>query len=511
MILLSAGQFAYGTADVYATVAQMTVPEQQPINVSESVWLVQNAWDLYLNWPSNSAQLVTYVWETDAITGQDHPILPSFSAELVDAAGRVQKAYSGLLNETSLDWMTQHLATLASVTVEWTLQTLDLTDLMGPIPNIWTFSLVLDYLESPGANAKLLSYQYYLPVSDVLNYSSHVYFYLICNLVILLLNSAAALTCWWSLYHSLKFYRAVRDAFIDGQLPDVVGEQKPEAAWKALPPSVRLRFLHLWTVVALVGSLCNIFAGAFGLALVLGLGSVFLAFAVRMALGIGALLNCIALMQYLEYSKRFFTLIGTIRFAAANILAFLCAASPVFFGFALLAVTLFSSSTDYFADFDSASVTLFGMGIGDSLMSVFDDGIDAYRWSPIYQVFVFLYTLFFITAFMNLFILIIEQGFKTAKASVGADKEQPVDIRQLMVLAGSINMDELADSSADKKRQKSILAPEDDADENQDRDDEDLPEAATTKLLDKTTASRGEYTKALRARLVVGPKKREIV
>lgn len=49
-------------------------------------------------------------------------------------------------------------------------------------------------------------------------------------------------------------------------------------------------------------------------------------------LGIGAFWACVNLMRYLEYYKRFYTLLSTIRFAFGRVVAFIASAFPVFAG-----------------------------------------------------------------------------------------------------------------------------------------------------------------------------------
>jgi len=129
--------------------------------------------------------------------------------------------------------------------------------------------------------------------------------------------------------------------------------------------------------------------------------------------GLACALSWFALVQFFEYFPKYYSLILTLRISAPKVARFVFGAAPVFFGFAMFGVAMFSSYSELFKDLGAASVTLFALLNGDVIHDVFTALLPA---GPlISRGYLYLFISTFIYAVLNIFIAIVEDSYFTAK------------------------------------------------------------------------------------------------
>eukprot|EP00475_Leptophrys_vorax_P036227 TRINITY_DN6081_c0_g1_i3.p1 TRINITY_DN6081_c0_g1~~TRINITY_DN6081_c0_g1_i3.p1 ORF type:complete len:284 (+),score=81.65 TRINITY_DN6081_c0_g1_i3:275-1126(+) len=133
---------------------------------------------------------------------------------------------------------------------------------------------------------------------------------------------------------------------------------------------------------------------------------------------------------------------------------------PIFVGYAVLGVAVFSSYSDQFASFDAASVTLFSLLNGDEIHDVFDA---LYPHFPVLsRIYLFTFIAMFIYAVLNIFIAIVEDAFFASKAySLKQQKANDSEVDLLDLLDGPPVPNEEIHHDSEMKDDASILDPED--------------------------------------------------
>ncbi|KJE88457.1 hypothetical protein CAOG_00111 [Capsaspora owczarzaki ATCC 30864] len=158
---------------------------------------------------------------------------------------------------------------------------------------------------------------------------------------------------------------------------------------------------------------------------------------------IGILCGWLNLIKFLEWRIEFYMLILAVRCSIGRIARFIITALPVFLGFALAGVALFSELTELFGSLDSAAVTLFAVINGDSVLQVFttlDEKAD-FTYRAIARVYMYTFCVLFITAIINVFIFIIEDGYRLATTLEGFNNQAPrlfidnVRLREILTAA----------------------------------------------------------------------------
>lgn len=126
--------------------------------------------------------------------------------------------------------------------------------------------------------------------------------------------------------------------------------------WEALTWWDQIEILNVWTLVAMAGCVCVLlFAGL----AVRARDDLMVDGALRVLVGLSSLLLWLALIQYLEYDPRYYTLVLTIRRAVPRIVQFVGGIVPMFIGYCLLGTILFGDRTEYFGSLSKTAATLF--------------------------------------------------------------------------------------------------------------------------------------------------------
>lgn len=118
------------------------------------------------------------------------------------------------------------------------------------------------------------------------------------------------------------------------------------------------------------------------------------------------------LLQYFEYNKSMRFVLATIRNSSPVIMRTIVGVLPVYIGFTLLGLMVFSDSKR-FSNFGDAFYNLFAIMNGDEIYSVFRD-IDQINFL-FACIYVYMYIAFSVWVLQNIFTVIIESGYMEGK------------------------------------------------------------------------------------------------
>ena len=135
--------------------------------------------------------------------------------------------------------------------------------------------------------------------------------------------------------------------------------------WEALTWWDQIEILNVWTLVAMAGCVCVLLFA--GLAL-RERDDLMVDGALRVLVGLASLLLWLALIQYLEYDPRYYTLVLTIRRAVPRIVQFVGGIVPMFIGYCLLGTILFGDRTEYFGSLSKTAATLFCVVVSEPVI-----------------------------------------------------------------------------------------------------------------------------------------------
>lgn len=137
--------------------------------------------------------------------------------------------------------------------------------------------------------------------------------------------------------------------------------------WEALTWWDQIEILNVWTLVAMAGCVCVLLFA--GLAL-RARDDLMVDGALRVLVGLASLLLWLALIQYLEYDPRYYTLVLTIRRAVPRIVQFVGGIVPMFIGYCLLGTILFGDRTEHFGSLAKTAATLFCVVVSDPVIRI---------------------------------------------------------------------------------------------------------------------------------------------
>eukprot|EP01126_Amoeba_proteus_P007487 TRINITY_DN12699_c0_g1_i6.p1 TRINITY_DN12699_c0_g1~~TRINITY_DN12699_c0_g1_i6.p1 ORF type:complete len:723 (-),score=193.66 TRINITY_DN12699_c0_g1_i6:206-2167(-) len=262
-------------------------------------------------------------------------------------------------------------------------------------------------------------------------------------------------------------------------------------SWNDIPFSIKLQFFSLWHAISIVGDMFILLASLASLYSESKTQFSHVDTISRLLLGLGCLILCSNLTKYLEYDYTFYTLILTLRHSFWKVCKFTFSCAPIFFGYAFCGVSLFSPYSDSFVDLDSTTVTLFALLNGDDIHATFSDLAKRYPLLLFSRIYLYTFVLLFITAVLNVFIFIIEDGYHLAKVLSSVNIKQlsnnTVDNDSLLlwkVLSRTLDMKKLFDiieaEYPETKPGKSTLLESEESDDlkpkkhdNHDDNDED--------------------------------------
>ena len=187
-------------------------------------------------------------------------------------------------------------------------------------------------------------------------------------------------------------------------------------SWQTLPIGHKLRFFNLWFLVTILADIFLIvscifafFQNSRGSVLTPGASA-----ASSVFLGIGTLLLWCTLLQYLEYSRSFNVVITTMRKAMPRVTRYVISVMPVYMGYTLAGLAMFSHYSERFSTLTKVALTLFAVLNGDEILATYQS-LYPYPYQIVANVYMYSFCILFITSILNLFIFIIEDAYHLAK------------------------------------------------------------------------------------------------
>eukprot|EP01129_Flabellula_baltica_P014701 TRINITY_DN7116_c0_g1_i1.p1 TRINITY_DN7116_c0_g1~~TRINITY_DN7116_c0_g1_i1.p1 ORF type:complete len:602 (+),score=105.47 TRINITY_DN7116_c0_g1_i1:39-1808(+) len=225
---------------------------------------------------------------------------------------------------------------------------------------------------------------------------------------------------------------------------------KPVTSWGDVPFDVKVSFFSSWHLFSVIGDLCIIGSCASGIYTAVGLPTSDFG---RFLLGMGSFVLFSNMTKYLEYNRKFYILIMSLKLAFKRIVRFIFSSAPIFLGYLCCGVVAFSPYSDSFVDMENTGITLFALLNGDDIHATFDALIAEYPYPTLAEIYLYSFIMLFITAVLNIFIFIIEDAYHLSKAlamkskkgnaleSLGPNFE--LDWDQLEKLQSTLNMEKL--------------------------------------------------------------------
>eukprot|EP01125_Pyxidicula_operculata_P020102 TRINITY_DN7350_c0_g1_i1.p1 TRINITY_DN7350_c0_g1~~TRINITY_DN7350_c0_g1_i1.p1 ORF type:complete len:743 (+),score=157.80 TRINITY_DN7350_c0_g1_i1:54-2282(+) len=192
-----------------------------------------------------------------------------------------------------------------------------------------------------------------------------------------------------------------------------MGIVPPPTEWNQIPVGVRLEFWSPWALYSMLGDFLIVTGSMISLVQHFRVPSLDIE---RLIFGVGVLIICARMIEYLEVFPNFYTLIVALRYSSSKLLRYILSVLPLLFGFGLAGLTLFGPHSDSFSDYGNTIVTLFALMNGDDMHGTFTQLEQSYPLGVILpRVFLFVFVILFMSAILNVFIFIIEDGFHLAK------------------------------------------------------------------------------------------------
>jgi hypothetical protein len=176
-------------------------------------------------------------------------------------------------------------------------------------------------------------------------------------------------------------------------------------AWENLTCADKLALFNLWNVVSTVGNVCAI---AYTSVSVTTLVDVVADAPLRLLIGLSCLMLWLSLVQYLEFSPRYYVMILTLKRAVPRIGRFLVGILPCFVGYALLGLILFGDQNELFGSMFDTVGTLFAVVNGDSILDV----VGSVSYVPVLgELYICVYIMLFMYVCLMTCIAIVEESF----------------------------------------------------------------------------------------------------
>lgn len=231
-------------------------------------------------------------------------------------------------------------------------------------------------------------------------FNRDVGFNIILIMLILIAATISEILLFKSIYRHITLFQRFKEKVKDMQYGNDLKR------WK--------EFFNLWFFISTVANIFDFVAAALCLKMFLGAQGEDSTWKAPLAFtGLACMFSWFALVQFFEHFPKYYSLILTLRISAPKVARFVLGAAPVFFGFAMFGVAMFSSYSELFKDLGAASVTLFALLNGDVIHDVFTALLPA---GPlISRGYLYLFISMFIYAVLNIFIAIVEDSYFTAK------------------------------------------------------------------------------------------------
>jgi hypothetical protein len=310
---------------------------------------------------------------------------------------------------------------------------------LGTMPVMWNVSIFYDYTGDGGVMHSTVDIRETvlganaLPPNTVLR-TLEPFVWLNCTIMLVALASLALNIV--ELRRGYRLYKRTKQEFPKGVMLSQFEGASPESSrytsWTDVPFDVKLQFFNMWAVVVVVGSLSLLTSTVFGVVTSLGDGGsnndMFHVF-----VGVGGFFYSLAVIRYLEFSSNLLALTLTVKLALSRVFYVFVSVMPIFIGYLLLGVVMFSRYTVRFANLGDAAVSLFSLINGDDIHSTFEELEASFPYNWVARIYMFSFVAFFISTVLNTIIFIIEDAFLTAKRWVWttvdrSQQRRPFDI-----------------------------------------------------------------------------------
>lgn len=314
----------------------------------------------------------------------------------------------GPFNQSSRENLTL-LQSMIDVTISLQIISLNVGPL-GGIPFLWRLTAVYSFSGSGIAVFNLITEKILQPRDSP--YVGLIVFN-VFGLLIALVSAGLSVRALFSGVLLIRRLASALSALPPGKLASVTGC----ASYQELPWSVKISPLPIWQMWNFVAC-CFTAVGC-------GLGAAYYSFVIEspgamaynLFLGLATFFLCCNIVKYFEFSRKMSVLVNTLRLSFGRIGAFLLSVFPIFIGFVLLGVAMFSQYTTRFASVSEAAVSLISLLFGDDVHLTFNEMTDELPPNWIWFGHVFLYCWLFlaICAILNVAIFLIEDAFLTAR------------------------------------------------------------------------------------------------
>jgi len=152
----------------------------------------------------------------------------------------------------------------------------------------------------------------------------------------------------------------------------------------------------------------------------------------------------VGLVRFLDYDRRFFVVVLTLRKALPRVARLLVGVLPLFLAFALLGVALFGADVDDFRSLGQSCITLFAVLNGDVIRDTFTALTQVHNVAG--QVYLYIFVSLFIYVVLNVLLAVAEEAFySTVQRSAELLKEEK-------------SMQERARKAREKARARAVAA-----------------------------------------------------
>jgi len=164
------------------------------------------------------------------------------------------------------------------------------------------------------------------------------------------------------------------------------------------------KYINIWNIICLIGNIIQCVGSAISL-----INSRFALRYITALKAVGCFFAWISMINYFQFSKNFSFLFSTLFSSLPAAIKYITGLIPIFFGFGLLASSIFSDSYR-FSSLSTSLFTQFSLINSDNLFSTYDDISKMHFWLAIFYLFTLI--LFFVIAFQNLLVTLFHNFFK---------------------------------------------------------------------------------------------------
>eukprot|EP00163_Fabomonas_tropica_P029839 TRINITY_DN6559_c0_g1_i3.p1 TRINITY_DN6559_c0_g1~~TRINITY_DN6559_c0_g1_i3.p1 ORF type:complete len:447 (+),score=103.97 TRINITY_DN6559_c0_g1_i3:170-1510(+) len=171
----------------------------------------------------------------------------------------------------------------------------------------------------------------------------------------------------------------------------------------------------MWNILAILADTLVVISSALFLTFVFSSNGLLGSFhAALVFVGLGMLFSWVSFMQFLEFNEKLNVLITTLRSAAPRVSRFVISVSPLFIGYTITGVAMFSTCSERFETAPASAYTLFSVLNGDEIRATFLS-LNRCPYPALGQTFVYTFTVLFMSTIFNVFIFLVEDSYHAAK------------------------------------------------------------------------------------------------